>query len=96
MAKNKIFGDMTFDEIEKFEKDTEGIVLLNETGENALAIQKSENFLIIYADDVQEGSDTFPNLFMFSTQNIVKLYNFLSNIINSSPDKYKIINGNES
>ena len=88
--KPTLFADKTPKEIEKFEKDTGGIILHNEIGENSISFQNSNGSLIFYADKVKEkASGSYPNLFIFSDNQLAKLFNHLSVLIAEQPDKFK-------
>ncbi|TDX83939.1 hypothetical protein [Epilithonimonas xixisoli] len=95
MAENKLFGDFNPEELEKFEKDTNGVVIFNGFGDNAISFQNTEDNVIFYVDKIDEASDdkehtAYPNLFLLDKGQIGKLYNFLAEFINANPETYKI------
>lgn len=84
---NKTFGDLTFPEIEKIEKDTNSIILFNAIGENAIQFSKTSNAGLVIAPEKDDDNDVF----IFEGENIARLFNYLSDIINENPNKYNII-----
>lgn len=86
---NHLFGDKTPTEVEKFEKDSNGIILFNGVGENALSVQKSRETFLLFADKInQSDKGDHPNLFIFSETDVCKMFNFLGEIIKKHPEKY--------
>lgn len=91
--KNILFGDYTPEELEKFEKDSNGIVVFNGFGENAISFQKSAESIVFYADKIvnvknEEPHYRFPNLFNLDDSDIVKLMNFLYGFVRANPDRF--------
>lgn len=92
--KKKLFADMNPEEIEAFEKESNGIIVFNNFGENAISLQcTDEADVILYIDKTSTVKDTlYPETFLLQPEEIVKMYNFFANIINANPKSYQIIN----
>lgn len=92
MSKQKLFGDMTPQEIEEFEKKTDGRIVFNSIGENALSFQVTDQAdLMMYIDKVGRENGSYPNVFLLEPSQIVIIYNLLSEIIYANPKTYKQI-----
>ena len=65
MSKQKLFGDMTPQEIEGFEKKTDGKIVFNSIGENAISFQVTDQAdIIMYIDKVDLEDGAYPNVFL--------------------------------
>lgn len=92
MAADKIiFGDMTPNEIEDFEKKIEGLIIHNASGGlNSLVISPSNNQLVIQADKIEEKKETdFPNLIFLSEIDMIRLYNYLGDFFIKRPNVFE-------
>lgn len=92
MANNKLFSEFTNEELEKFEKNSNGIIVFNNLGENAISLQCTDNAdVILYVDKTSKAKSTlYPETFLLEPKEISKLYNFFAGIINTNPETYKI------
>lgn len=91
MKTTGLFQDYTPKELEKFEKDSEGVVVFNLFGENAVSFQNTKDSIIFYFDKVEsKDDDDFPNLFQMEKSDVAKLYNFLTEYIKSHPECFKM------
>lgn len=91
MESNILFGGMTFEEVEKFELKTNGKVIFNSIGENAISFQKAENGTItLLIDKVKTNDNSYPNVFLFEPAQIANLYNMLTEIVNENPKTYNL------
>lgn len=100
MSTQKLFGDMTPQEIEEFEKDSKGVIIFNGLGENAISFQESNGSIVFYVDKIMKGKngkehDTYPNLFLLDKTDIVKLFNFLSGLIQANPQRFHLQNNSK-
>lgn len=91
--KNKLFGNKTPEEIEAFEKQSNGIIVFNTIGVNAISLQCTDGAdVLLYIDKMSKAKHTScPDTFLLNEHEIVRVYNFLAEIINSNPDSYKVI-----
>ncbi len=86
----ELFSDWTFDKVEEFEKDSNGLILFNSTGENALSVQNHEGKLTIYPDRISSDEITdYPSVFILHESDVVRLYKYMTEILKSNPDKYQ-------
>lgn len=88
---SELFSNKSQKEIRKFERESEGIVVFNSLGKNALTLQKIDRSFVLYADQITSHHiGECPGLFTFSSNDICKLFNFLAEIINENPDMYNM------
>lgn len=88
---------MTPQEIEEFEKNSNGVIVFNGFGENAVSFQESGKSIVFYADKIVHGKneephDTYPNLFNLDDSDIVKLMNFLYDFVRDKPERFHLNN----
>lgn len=92
MEDQNLFNEMTIEQIEQFEKDTNGIVIFNSLGENALSFQVTDQAdIMLFIDRVDSTNGSCPNVFLLEPAQIAYLHNLLADIINSNPKTYKQI-----
>lgn len=88
---NKLYGNMTAQEIKEFEILSQSLVINNGFGENSLCIQESEGNLILFADKIDEENNSYPNLFHISDLDLSRLYNYIGNFLEKYPEKFQFI-----
>jgi|GEM_PF-6962659 len=92
MKNEKLFGDMTPKEIEEFEEKTNGKIIFNSLGENALSFQVTDQAdIMLFIDKVDSTNGSYPNVFLLEPAQISNLYNLLADVVNSNPKTYTLI-----
>ena len=88
---SELFSNKTSKELKKFERESDGIVVFNSLGKNALTLQKIDRSFVLYADQITSHHiGECPGLFTFSSNDICKLFNFLAEIIKENPKVYNL------
>lgn len=88
---SELFSNKTSKELKKFERESDGIIIFNSLGKNALTLQKIDRSFVLYADQITSHHiGECPGLFTFSSNDICKLFNFLAEIIKENPEVYNL------
>lgn len=81
MNKQRLFGDYTPEELEKFESETNGIVVFNSIGENAISFQVVDQVnVVLHIDRVEHNNNkenVHPDAFLLGPSEVARVYNLL-------------------
>ena len=85
-----IFSFKDESEIRDFEYMRDALVAFNEYGENALCFWEEDGQVNVNADIIAYKFPTsYPEVFKLKPKDIVRLHNYLGNLIRSNRDKYE-------